>query len=327
MKQIVFVCALLLAFLIPQEFAAASSAPSQLIIINTATNKLAFYENGNLVREFPVTTGKSSTPTPQGKFSIVNKIKNRPYYKMKIKGGDPRNPLGDRWLGMNIYGTPGNTYAIHGNNNASSIGKWISNGCVRMHNADIHWLFDQINVTATVIIKRAEESYESIAASYGITLGVSSVPVTATPPNPAPPDPAPSNPTSAPSLGEGRTNTALNVRTAPTLSATRITTLSAGTAITIHEASNGWYHISAGSVTGWVSGQYVTASGSQPASSENTGRTTTGLNVRTAPSLSATRITTLRAGATITIHETNNGWYRITAGGTSGWVSAQYVKR
>ncbi|WP_081415154.1 SH3 domain-containing protein [Ectobacillus panaciterrae] len=310
MKRLLLGFVFLLSFLIPQGFAAASSPPSQLIIINTATNKLAFYENGNLVKEFPVATGKSSSPTPDGKFVIVNKITNRPYYTGHIQGGDPSNPLGDRWMGMDIYGTPGNTYAIHGNNNESTIGNWITGGCVRMHNADIHWLYDRINVKTTVIIKRAQTSYQAIASSYSITLDSSS-PVHSTP---------------ASSSSTGRTTTALNVRTAPNISATRITTLQPGTTITIYETSNGWYRMSAGNISGWVSSQYVTSSSSQPASNTKIGRTTTALNVRTAPSISATRITTLQPGTTITIYETNNGWYRMSAGGISGWVFSQYVK-
>ncbi|MDC7783486.1 MULTISPECIES: L,D-transpeptidase [Priestia] len=38
------------------------------------------------------------------------------------------------------------TYGIHGNNNESSIGKYVSRGCVRMHNADIEKLYDKIQV-------------------------------------------------------------------------------------------------------------------------------------------------------------------------------------
>ncbi|MEI2449391.1 L,D-transpeptidase, partial [Priestia megaterium] len=94
----------------------ASAASNQLVIINKSTNTLAFYDGGKLVRTFKVATGRQMSYTPEGTFSIVNKIKNRPYYKDNIRGGDPRNPLGDRWLGLNARGTYGTTYAIHGNN-------------------------------------------------------------------------------------------------------------------------------------------------------------------------------------------------------------------
>ncbi len=57
----------------------------------------------------------------------MNKIKSRPYYTGHIPGGDPRTPLGKRWLGLNANGTyGGDTYGIHDNNNESSIGKYVS---------------------------------------------------------------------------------------------------------------------------------------------------------------------------------------------------------
>ena len=146
------------------------AATKHLIIINTKTNKLGYYVNNKLVKTYPVATGKSSTPTPTGKSKIVNKIKNRPYYSGGIPGGSPKNPLGDRWLGLHIKGTYGTTYAIHGNNNASSIGKHVSGGCIRMHNSDIRWLFDQIPNYSDVIIKNSNQSFKQIAAEYGITL-------------------------------------------------------------------------------------------------------------------------------------------------------------
>src|SRR5699024_11609885 len=124
-----------------------------------------------LVKTYPVATGKSSTPTPTGKCKIVNKIKNRPYYSGGIPGGRPKNPLGDRWLGLHIKGTYATTYAIHGNNNASSIRKHVSGGCIRMHNSEIRWLFDQINVGAYAIIDYSDKTFVQIAAKYGINLG------------------------------------------------------------------------------------------------------------------------------------------------------------
>ncbi len=143
------------------------AATDQLIIINKSTNKLAFFENGKLVKTFSVGTGRTNDLTPEGRFPIVNKIKNRPYYKEGIPGGDPRNPLGNRWLGLNALGTYGTTYAIHGNNNANSIGKYVSAGCVRMHNNEISWLFDRVKLHTDVIILRSAKTFEQIAADHG----------------------------------------------------------------------------------------------------------------------------------------------------------------
>lgn len=144
--------------------------PEQLIIINRAANELALFENGHLVKKFMVATGKSSTPTPIGKFPIVNKIKNRPFYKLDIPGGDPRNPLGDRWIGLDIDGTNGTTYAIHGNSNASTIGHHVSNGCIRMYNGDVRELFERVHIGTMVIIQDFTSSWGAVAMEHGYKL-------------------------------------------------------------------------------------------------------------------------------------------------------------
>ncbi|MBD2848557.1 L,D-transpeptidase family protein [Paenibacillus sp. IB182496] len=155
------------------DAAAARKAQGQLIIVNKQSNELAFFEDGEVIRTFSVATGKTEELTPDGTFTIVNKIKNRPYYTDNIPGGDPKNPLGDRWLGLDVNGTPGNTYAIHGNNNESSIGKYVSAGCIRMHNEEVRWLYDRIQVDTPVIVTTTSLSMEGIAEKYGYEVGVS----------------------------------------------------------------------------------------------------------------------------------------------------------
>ncbi|MFE8696465.1 stalk domain-containing protein [Cytobacillus sp. FJAT-53684] len=167
MKKRIFLLAFILVMIIPQM---ALANGNQLIIINKLTNKLAFYENGSQVKTFPVATGKTNNLTPEGTFPIVNKIKNRPYYTDGIPGGDPRNPLGDRWLGLHAWGTYGTTYAIHGNNNPDSIGKYVSAGCVRMYNDDVHWLFDRVKLKTNAVIVNSSKSFDEIAKASGYEL-------------------------------------------------------------------------------------------------------------------------------------------------------------
>ena len=141
---------------------------SNLIVINSRNNTLRYYINGNLTRSYSCATGKSSSATPTGKFSVYNKIVNRPYYKDNIPGGDPRNPLGKRWMGLDCNGTQGTTYGIHGTNNERSIGKNASHGCIRMHNAEVESLYEIVPVGTTVIIQNSSKSDKQIAADYGI---------------------------------------------------------------------------------------------------------------------------------------------------------------
>ena len=148
----------------------SNAASKHMIIVNTKKNTLNYYVNYTLVKKFRCATGKASTPTPQRKTTIVNKIKNRPFYKTGIPGGDPRNPLGKRWMGLNIDGTQGSTYGIHGNNNEKSIGKNVSHGCIRMHNSEVEWLFDQVPLGTVVLIKNTSNSDNYIANYYNVKL-------------------------------------------------------------------------------------------------------------------------------------------------------------
>lgn len=171
-KKLLLVLSFLLMF-VSIPFKAEANKQEQLIIINKSTNQLAFFHDGQLVKVYDVATGKTDELTPEGTFKIVNKITNRPYYTDNIPGGSAKNPLGDRWLGIDARGTYGTTYAIHGNNNPKSIGKYISAGCVRMHNEDIRSLFDQVKLYTKVVITKSDQSFETIARQHGYSIGAS----------------------------------------------------------------------------------------------------------------------------------------------------------
>lgn len=103
-------------------------------------NKLYLYTNDKVTHVYHVATGRTKELTPEGTFPLVVKIVN-PGWK-NIPGGDPSNPLGTRWLGLEVKGDRGRTYGIHGTNQPESIGSNSSSGCVRMHNKDVEKLFN-----------------------------------------------------------------------------------------------------------------------------------------------------------------------------------------
>lgn len=137
----------------------------ELIIINKENNTLTYFNSKNKVYTFSVATGKTKNLTPAGEYKIVNKIIDRPYYKKQIPGGHPKNPLGRRWLGLDVNGTPGTTYAIHGNNNESLIGKYVTAGCIRMKNKEIEWLFENVETNTKVLIIDSSQSLNKIIAN------------------------------------------------------------------------------------------------------------------------------------------------------------------
>jgi lipoprotein-anchoring transpeptidase ErfK/SrfK len=66
-----------------------------------------------------------------------------------IAAGSPHNPMGV--AAMTLAGTD---YAIHGTNQPSSIGHFVSHGCIRMFNADVTDLFGRVGVGTPVVVTR-----------------------------------------------------------------------------------------------------------------------------------------------------------------------------
>jgi lipoprotein-anchoring transpeptidase ErfK/SrfK len=120
-------------------------------------NILNVYLNNHIIYQFKVATGKQASATPSGIYQIITKVENPWYIPKKIAGGSPQNPLGTRWLGLNVGQTNGYKYGIHGTNNPASIGHRVSAGCIRMHNKDVEWLYNHIPLYTYVIIKEDEE--------------------------------------------------------------------------------------------------------------------------------------------------------------------------
>jgi lipoprotein-anchoring transpeptidase ErfK/SrfK len=73
-------------------------------------------------------------------------IERQPYLPRFMAGGES-NPLGARalYLGKTLY-------RIHGTNQPSTIGTFVSSGCVRLTNEDIQDLFDRVKVGTRVVV-------------------------------------------------------------------------------------------------------------------------------------------------------------------------------
>ncbi|MFD1736368.1 L,D-transpeptidase [Bacillus salitolerans] len=137
------------------------------LIVNKETNKLAYIHHGEIQAIYDVSTGVTSDLTPEGEFTIVIKAVN-PYYRKKdIPGGSRENPLGTRWMGFDAEGTDGRIFGIHGNNNPSLIGHYVTQGCVRMHNEKVEELFNLIPIGTKVKILKSNTSFEQLAKEAG----------------------------------------------------------------------------------------------------------------------------------------------------------------
>ena len=57
-------------------------------------------------------------------------------------------------MGVAAMTLSGGEYAIHGTNKPSSIGGFVSYGCIRMHNSDIMDLYQRVSVGTKVVVTR-----------------------------------------------------------------------------------------------------------------------------------------------------------------------------
>lgn len=115
----------------------ANRQDGRRIVVSFQDHKLALIEDGRVVKVYPVAVGAPESPSPTGRFTVVQRLTNPTYYAPgTIIPPGPANPLGSRWIGLNLPG-----YGIHGTNQPSSIGRNASHGCIRMRNRDVQELF------------------------------------------------------------------------------------------------------------------------------------------------------------------------------------------
>ena len=96
---------------------------------------------------FPVGVGRKNR-TPNGSFIINQRLRHPKWYGPDgrvFAYGDKENPLGDYFLKLRQIEPHGvkkdQGYGIHGSPDDSSVGRSLSNGCIRMRNQDVEILY------------------------------------------------------------------------------------------------------------------------------------------------------------------------------------------
>jgi lipoprotein-anchoring transpeptidase ErfK/SrfK len=126
-------------------------------VVQKSGRRLIILLNGDYIKEYPVGLGAAESPTPEGKFVLdVGKAKNPDWTApdgQLYKFGDPKNILGTRW--MPFTDTEGHHgLGIHGTTDPKSVGKEVSNGCIRLLNADAEEIFGMLAPGDTVEITK-----------------------------------------------------------------------------------------------------------------------------------------------------------------------------
>jgi len=137
-----------------------SNYPRGSIVVVTHERQLYYVLGNGQALRYPVGVGKAGMAW-HGTAYVARKLvrpswgppediwRANPNLPAVIPGGAPNNPMGEAVLGLDR----GN-YAIHGTNDPSSIGRFVSHGCIRMYNRDIVDLYGRVPVGTPVYVLR-----------------------------------------------------------------------------------------------------------------------------------------------------------------------------
>lgn len=140
------------------------SGQGRQVVINVPQTRLFVYEDGRLIKSFPVAVGKMLTRTPTGSFEVTGIYHDPTWHipksiqdEMRASGKPvqtaippgPDNPLGKVFI---RFGEPGLGLGMHGTNAPGSVPGFRSHGCVRLKNPDALQLADLLSVGDNVTV-------------------------------------------------------------------------------------------------------------------------------------------------------------------------------
>lgn len=150
---------------LPQQVAVSFGVSPGTIVVDVAGRFLYLVEASGVARRYGVGVGRAGLAF-RGSAEVARKakwpswrptdnmIKRNPKkyarYAGGMKGG-PRNPLGSRALYLYRDGRD-TLYRIHGTTEPWTIGKAVSNGCIRMVNEHVEDLYERVPVGAQVVV-------------------------------------------------------------------------------------------------------------------------------------------------------------------------------
>lgn len=118
------------------------------IVVDISARRVTLYDSGRKVLTTKAAVGAPATPTPTGHF----------YVNQRLIPTDKSGPFGPGAVGVSAFSnvltgwTQGGPIAIHGTNAPWSIGRAVSNGCVRIPNRVLKQLFARaLNGTPVLI--------------------------------------------------------------------------------------------------------------------------------------------------------------------------------
>ena len=118
------------------------------IEVDISRRRVMLFRRGKPVLSASAAVGSSATPTPTGRY----------YVNQRLVPADTSGPFGPGAIGVSAFSnvltgwTQGGPIAIHGTNQPWSIGRPVSNGCIRLQNPVLRRMFAAALAGTPVVI-------------------------------------------------------------------------------------------------------------------------------------------------------------------------------
>lgn len=125
------------------------------VLVDLEARWALYFLGDEVAAAWPVGIGRPGEETPPGDYTAIEKTERPSWMKVgqdPVPFGDPRNPLGTRWVGWARAGAK-TTYGFHGTSEPESIGRAASDGCVRLRNEDVEELFQILPEGAPIQVR------------------------------------------------------------------------------------------------------------------------------------------------------------------------------
>ena len=120
------------------------------ILVDLSARRVVLFRDGRKVLVSAAAIGSSATPTPVGSY----------YVNQRLVPPDANGPFGPGAIGIAAFSevlirwAQGRPIAIHGTNRPASIGRAVSNGCIRVPNAVLRRMWKLTPAGTPVTIRR-----------------------------------------------------------------------------------------------------------------------------------------------------------------------------
>jgi lipoprotein-anchoring transpeptidase ErfK/SrfK len=119
------------------------------IHVDLSERRVTLFRDAKPVLHAVAAIGSSATPTPTGRF----------YVNQRLVPEDKTGPFGPGAVGISAFSevltgwTQGGPIALHGTNQPDSVGRAVSNGCLRLRNDVIQRIFDTALAGTPVVVR------------------------------------------------------------------------------------------------------------------------------------------------------------------------------